>query len=410
MEIRAATDAEFEEAVEVSCMSFRPDGHERYRAYATGDSSYRREQTRVVIDEGHVVATLRVWERTLRVGSRPVRMGGIGSVCTNPAYRGRGHGSALMNEAIAYMDGAGYAIGGLFSDVPRHFYGKLGWAPVPLSGFSLKPGPWKAAGETDWTIEPFEVDTDLEATMAIYDGYNKTQSGALVRSVDYWHSSPARVRGVLPTVVARRGGGVEGYLNYGRSGESLIVNEVAYDREHGAILQAFVNHLGTICHDGASPVTEIRGEIPHTHPLVDLIQDTCSGSLRLTGDARLMMYAIRLQELLASLLPEWQERLDGHANQLEAVDLAVSLNGQRAVITFDGQSLAVTDRDGDGAETVLGNIPASFLWRAFLGQSSWADLEPAIEARGIALSPPASNLLRAILPRREVTFWAPDHF
>ena len=408
MEIRAATDTEFEKAVEVSCMSFRPDGHERYRAYADGDPSYRREQTRVVVEEGHVVATLRVWERTLMIGSQPLRMGGIGGVCTHPAYRGRGHGSALMNESISYMDGAGYAIGTLFSALPSRYYSNLGWAPVPLSGFSIKPGLWKEAAETDVMTEPFRQDEDLESIMGLYDRYNETRSGALVRPREYWHSSPARVRGVLPTVVARSGGRIEGYLNYTLEAERLLVKEVAHERKDPAILQALASHLGAICRDDPA-ITEIGGEIPHTHPLVDLIHDFCSGTLSLTGVSSMMMYAIKLKELLAELLPEWQERLDARDDRLDAVDLAISINGQQAVVTFDGQSLALTDRDGD-AEAELDNLPASFLWRAFLGESSWAELEPAIEARGVGLSPAASNLLRAILPRREVIFWAPDHF
>ena len=354
-----------------------------------------------------MVATLRVWERTLMIGSRPLRMGGIGGVCTHPAYRSKGHGSALMKESISYMDGAGYVMGTLFSALPSRYYSNLGWAPVPLSGFGIKPGPWKEAAETDVIVEPFREEEDLESIMALYDRYNKRQSGALVRPRDYWFATPSRLRAVLPSVVARCGGRAEGYLNYALEGERLWVNEVAYERENPAALRALVGHLGTICRDTPA-ITEICGAIPHTHPLVDLIHDSCSGTLNLTGVSSMMMYAISLKQLLEELLPEWQERLDARDEGLDAVDLALSLNEQRAVVSFDGRSLAVTDQVG--AHAVELELPGSFLWRAFLGESSWSEIEPAIAARSLSLSRPASRLLKAMLPRREVIFWAPDHF
>ena len=406
MEIRAATDSEFEETIDVTCLSFRPDGHERYRSYAE-DLSYRREQTRVVIEEGHVVATLRVWERTLMIGSRPLRMGGIGGVCTHPGYRSRGHGSALMEESISYMDGAGYVIGTLFSALPSRYYSTLGWAPVPLSGFSINPGPWKEVAETNVIVEPFREEEDLESIMVLYDRYNRTRSGTLVRPRDYWHATPSRLRGVLPTVVARSGGSVKGYLSYALVGERLWVDEVAHEPQEPAALRALVSHLGAVCRDTPA-ITEICGAIPHTHPLVDLIHDNSSGTLALTGVSSMMMYAIKLKELVANLLLEWQERLDAQSERLDAVDLTLSLNGQRAVVSFDGRSLALTDWAGGRAAEL--NLPASFLWRAFLGESSWAELEPAVEARGLSMSPAATSLLKAMLPRREVIFWAPDHF
>ena len=80
MEIRGARESELEQVVELSCLAFNPDGHERYWQYVQGDSSYRLPQTRVVVVNDRVISTLRVWERRLRVGASLVTIGGIGGV------------------------------------------------------------------------------------------------------------------------------------------------------------------------------------------------------------------------------------------------------------------------------------------------------------------------------------------
>ena len=95
MEIRAAQESELEQVVELNCMAFNPNQHERYWQYVRGDSSYRLSQTRVVVVNDRVVSTLRVWERRIRIGASLVTMGGIGGVCTHPKYRGVGYASAL---------------------------------------------------------------------------------------------------------------------------------------------------------------------------------------------------------------------------------------------------------------------------------------------------------------------------
>ena len=68
MEIRGARESELEQVVELCCLAFNPDGHERYWQYVRGDSSYRLPQTRVVVVNDMVVSTLRVWERRNGLG------------------------------------------------------------------------------------------------------------------------------------------------------------------------------------------------------------------------------------------------------------------------------------------------------------------------------------------------------
>ena len=137
MEIRGVREPELMEMIDLQCQVFRPDGHERYRQYVRTDPSYRYDQSRVVVVNGQIVSTLRVWEREMRIGSIAVPMGGIGGVGTHPDHQGVGYATALMKDTITYMRTVGYEVGVLFSAIPCAFYRKLGWASVPLAGFQV---------------------------------------------------------------------------------------------------------------------------------------------------------------------------------------------------------------------------------------------------------------------------------
>ena len=217
-QVRPLRDAELEELVELLCLVFgRPDGHERYRGYIEGDPTWRPEQTPVIVVDGRVVSALRIWDRQIYLGATPVRMGGIGGVCTHPDYRRRGLASRLMAHTCQVLRAEGYELGLLFTLVPARFYRRFGWCSVPLMGFRAelprRAEPGRDAPEGP-AIEPFEATRDLEETVALYGRYNGGRSGTVLRPRPYWDWAPSLVRGVRPTVVARDETGLVGYLNW----------------------------------------------------------------------------------------------------------------------------------------------------------------------------------------------------
>ena len=67
MQIRGVRESELEEMIDLQCQVFRPDGQQRFWQYIRGDTSYRLDQTRVVLVKGRIVATLRVCVITERI-------------------------------------------------------------------------------------------------------------------------------------------------------------------------------------------------------------------------------------------------------------------------------------------------------------------------------------------------------
>ena len=406
MEIRGVRESELAEMIDLQCRVFRQDGHERYSQYVRTDPSYRYDQSRVVVVNGRIVSTLRVWEREMRIGSIAVPMGGIGGVGTHPDHQGAGYATALMKNTIAYMRTVGYEVGVLFSAIPCAFYRKLGWASVPLAGFRVSRRQSAGLGETEWRVEPFDEGRDLEASIELYNGYNARQSGSLVRPRSYWNSGPARLRGILPTIVARQGNRLGAYLNFQVDSKSVNILEVAYDQTQPQALTALVSHLLQVCE--REGVAELYGDIPHRHPIVDLLAEGTAGDTFLTGNSAMMLYPVNLSVLLQRLLPELQTRLDAANQKFAPVSICFAVNDQEAGLRLlDNGTLQTFDSD-EGAIRLA--LPGHLFWRALLGESSWTQLEPTWHQGGIAVETEIASLLSILLPQQEVIFWGPDHY
>ena len=406
METRGLRQTEMAEMIALQCLVFRADGQERYRRYIREDSSYDWKQTRVGVEDARIVSTLRIWDRVLQVGSRSVRMGGVGGVVTHPDFRGAGRGSELVSDAAAYMQRSGYHIAALFSEIPCRFYRRLGWASLPRAFFRLEMGRVTPSQQREWQVEPFIEERDLEAVIKLYDHYNVAQSGALVRTRPYWEMAPSRIRGLLPTVVALRDGRCGGYLNYEIAGQNARVLEVTSERGQPAVLAALVDQFLQVC--ARRGVREISGEIPHRHPLVEQLAIVTDGDLHLGGDLTMMLYAVDLAGLLEQVLPELQERLDAGPAPFAPAAFRFALNEQQCVLQLSAAGkLAVVD---SAANALPLDMPASFFWRLLLGESSWKGLAPTLQTCGLLVPDAAAAVLDALFPQREVIFWGPDHF
>ena len=406
MEIRGMRAGELDEMIDLQCRIFRPDGHERYRHYIRGDSSYELDQTRVVVVDGRIVATLRVWARILRVGSCPVPMGGIGGVGTDPGHRGKGYASAMLEDAVDYLRKSGYDISVLFTEVPAVFYRRVGWESVPQAAFRLFRRRSAHPEPDGWQVDAFDEARDLEQAVTLYDACNARQSGSLVRPRAHWDTAPARIRSLLPTVVARRGDHLGGYLNFDLNENGADVLEVAYDRDEPTVLRDLAHHLLGVCETRG--ISEIRGDLPHWHPLVDLLVRGSAADLHLAGCTSMMVRAVNLASLLRRALPELQARLDALGQSLRPVAARLSLNGQRCTVRLDQTGHLRVEEADVAAETL--DLPGEIFWRALFGASAWAQLEPALQARGIPISPELSRLFGVLFPQQDVIYWGSDHY
>ena len=411
MEIRAVRESELEQVVELCCVAFNPDGHERYWQYIHGDSSYRLPQTRVVVVNDTVVSTLRVWERRLRVGASLVTMGGIGGVCTHPKYRGVGYASALMQDTIGYLRTTGCDIGALFSIIPEGFYRRLSWTSFPLYGFQLTlDSVTPAETPFGWQITEFNPETDLDAVAALHDLANAQQSGTIARTRAYWDMAPSRIRGVLPTVVARRDGHIGGYLNYEIDEKTAEVREVGGIPNNPEVLEALVSHFLRVCE--AQGIEKIEGAFSVQHPFAERLMARCKGELTPIKDAAccidagMMFYAVNLPVLLRRLVVGWESQIADAGETFPPLTVKLpALNNQRAALRHNADgTLQIVPEDADAVDFGVDLTEADF-WQLLFGEIGWEQVSS--EA---SVSSEVSAFLGTLFPKRDVIFWSPDRY
>ena len=411
MEIRAVRKSELEQVVELCCVAFNPDGHERYWQYIHGDSSYRLPQTRVVVVNDTVVSTLRVWERRLRVGASLVTMGGIGGVCTHPNYRGVGYASALMQDTVDYLRTTGCDIGALFSIIPEEFYRRLRWTAFPLYGFQLTlDSVTPAEAPLGWQVTDFNPETDLDAVAALHDRANAQQSGTIARTRAYWDMAPSRIRGVLPTVVARRNGHIGGYLNYEIDEKTAEVREVGCIPNNPEVLEALVSHFLRVCE--AQGVEKIEGAFSAQHPFAEHLVARCNGELTPMKDAAccidagMMFYAVNLPVLLRRLVVGWESRIADAEETFPPLTVKLpALNNQQAALRHNADgTLQIVPEDADAVDFGVDLTEADF-WQLLFGEIGWEQVSPEV-----SLSSEVSAFLGTLFPKRDVIFWSPDRY
>ncbi len=405
MEIRAARESELEQTVELSCVAFDPTGHERYRQYIKGDSSYRPSQTRVVVVNDRVVSTLRVWERRIRMGASLVTVGGIGGVCTHPHYRGVGYASALMRDTIGYLQTIGCDLGVLFTIIPEAFYRQLGWTSFPMHGFSVScDSAVSSTSSPEWQVADFNAETDLDAAARLYDIANAEQSGTIARTRAYWDMAPCRIRGVLPRVVARRDGDIGGYLNYEVDGERAEVREVGCVPNEPEVLDALVGHLLKACE--AQGVEKIEAKFPSRHPFSERLIAACDSLVTKTERSKMMLYAVDLSVLLRRLVVGWESRIADAEETFPSLAVRLpALNDQQAVLRHNGDgTLQIVPEAADAVEFGVDLSEADF-WQLLFGEIGWEQISS--EA---TVSAEVSAFLAVLFPKRDVIFWIPDQY
>ena len=403
MEIRAAQESELEQVVELNCMAFNPNQHERYWQYVRGDSSYRLSQTRVVVVNDRVVSTLRVWERRIRIGASLVTMGGIGGVCTHPKYRGVGYASALMQQTIDYLKTTGYDLGVLFTIIPEEFYHKFGWTTFPLHGFTAKfNSAMTVEKPSDWQIRDFNLETDLDAVASIHDIANRQQSGTVSRTRAYWDMEPSRIRGILPTVIAHQDRNIGGYLNYQIDGKCVEVREVGYLSDNPDVLDALVYHLLQGCE--AAQVEEINGMFSPQHPFVQRLIATSNSEISFITDTAMMLYAVRLPVLLRRLVVGWESQIAASDESFPQIAVKFPIvNNQQAVLRYNGNdTIQIVD---DASDAVSLDISEEDFWQLLFGAKGWDQVNS-----DASVSAEVSAFLGALFPKRDVIFWYPDRY
>lgn len=174
--------ADLHSAVELANRVFRPEGSgDMAREYPLLFSESNVENLRVVKARGRVVSLVGLCIRDADILGYRFRVVSVGSVCTDPAFRGRGLASALMRDAVAHSRSKGCSLMLISGD--RSLYRLLG--AVPITSFLACTIPADSTPAVSGVVQVSEPDAkDAPALAALY----QREPVRFRRNSDDWHA------------------------------------------------------------------------------------------------------------------------------------------------------------------------------------------------------------------------------
>jgi GNAT superfamily N-acetyltransferase len=142
-------------------------------------------------DRGRHVASLKRYRYPARVDGRDGWLCGIGAVLTTPDHRGHGHATRLVEQVVEQSRAEGALAAGLFSEIGREFYERLGFSVVMLDEVSVRVT--RRAGSPAMLVR-FGDDRDLPALAAMHAVRSAGASLTLRRDAALIHYALAKKR------------------------------------------------------------------------------------------------------------------------------------------------------------------------------------------------------------------------
>lgn len=142
MELRSCRPEERLDAIRLSKSVFKDNMAEQFLSLFAPENV---ERMLVAVDGGKVVSMVNYYPGPVRIGPATIRVASIGSVCTDPAYRGQGLAARLLRLAEKKMLEEGIHVvvisggGGIYSAFGSEQAGDMREATVPAARLPLDP-------------------------------------------------------------------------------------------------------------------------------------------------------------------------------------------------------------------------------------------------------------------------------
>ncbi len=415
MEIRAAKAHERDEIVDLISAVFVEKCRPRYASQHYQDSSYELDQSRVCIVDGKIVSYVRISDRSMHIGEAIVKLGGIGMVVTSPEHRGRGYASALLRDAISYMEAQNYDLSLLFTTI-QPFYMPLGWASFPQTNFELELHDKKTFAPSGWTSRPFDIERDLTQISQIYDESNKGRTGTVLRSEELWRDGYSQQVGMLPSIVVEKDGQIGAYANLAfpdddQGIDAYLATYYPNLREVGC-RSANPDSLLALCHvilEAAYErgVESISGRLTRHHPMTLLLSQESGSPLSFSIHERMMYRVISLRRLFQKLIPNFETELTSSGMADGSGSFHFAVGDQTCTLNVNRGKVAVTT-NGSGRTKV--QLDTYHFLKILFGDATFGQLDEFNRIKGLNLQPDEIALLSTLFPKDEPTHWICDYF
>ena len=389
-------ETELDDTIECSVSAFGDAGDRRSRFtnFVKQDPWFDLNNTRACFVDGKVASVVQIFDRPMRIGNSVVRMGGVGSVGTNPAYRRTGYSSKVIRDTVQYMRTAGYDLSMLSTGIQSH-YARAGWVIYPTYGMEVTLPSTLGEVPADITIEHYKPNRDLPALQTIFDQFNANRTGSFAKDEKYWVNRPTW-RPYEPSLywIAKRGETTVAYLLV----ERWMVGEFGYLPDaQDAIIALFSHCFHCAKTEG---VQEINALAPSESRK---IFETMGCSVRRRERSNIMALITNFESLLTKIKPLLEERL--RDSDFSAWSGAIRIRyeaDERTLIIRDGEIGIARNSTSPEIDLHLSQIQ---LLKLLLGNMS---AEEVVFSNDLQIR--EIRLLDALFPAGELFIWWLDRF
>lgn len=230
---------------------------DRFRQQAEYDPSWADDNVFVAVEQDRILAALSIFPRHIKILGHVIPTGGVGNLYTDPAARGRGIATELLERACVAMRTRGLELAMIFPGAPPatpEFFAQRGWHSWGGQRSILNVDPAAAQrreaankqGADDFELQPVgpEDERALQSVKSIHAAYAASRSGTIVRDDALWRAclrlTPAPTEEFW---IARRGGLTVAYARASIVDDVLTITELGRFEDGASALARLIASL-----------------------------------------------------------------------------------------------------------------------------------------------------------------------
>lgn len=333
------------------------------------------QMCRVGLLDDKIICHALTLRRTLRYGNQRLRVIAIGEVFTQPAYRGQGYATQLLQDTLTYVVEQGAHLA-LLRDTTG-FFDRFGFSPVWPEYYMTFSADQASRLPVRMQLHAPQRE-HIPAMMALYDRH---WSGRVsyIRTPEQWAWRLLSEADQQIIVALNREGDVCGYI----TGTDLLGDAVEIVVDSAAAAAAFLAEAGRL--HVANGSEWVRWLVPPDDALVTFAREwiDVAQSAQYHTASGWVGRVIDMPALITSLLPEVTAQASTTLTNFKATALRIIPHSDRVEIILSGRhGVACTVGQRDFVQLVFGS------------------LTPQALALRTAITPEAVQVLAALFPPR----------
>jgi predicted acetyltransferase len=295
------------------------------------DESYQYETTWVGKVDGVIASSVQIFPYTARLEGMTLRVGGIGNVATDFAFRGKGLAHEILHAANLWMKNNEFDLSLLFTGI-NSFYEQFGWRRIPEKMFHfdgqsvLKKIDLRSS---EGGVEMVYLPDDLEGMLYDYNEFNQVQSNSMVRTKNYWQNQAKwKYETSKNYLVKKENGFITAYLRFRSRGSKAEILEACYlngeEEDMFALFQAWLHR------PDAKYKMSIR--LPQHHVLVGVLMS--AGAKEGTFQSGMWRF-YDFARLMKKMEPVLQQRASGNPAFMKGKSVLLRCKEDAVFLSFD---------------------------------------------------------------------------